>query len=144
ALPILSREIVTLLESDTLAHAIETFATTRLEEIVVLDNVGDLRGVISLSDLLHYSLPEHLLWMEDLSPIYQFQPFAEMLKSAGDTRVADVMRDEFITVSEEVPAIQLAKQFWSTKVRQLVIVSATGKLVGVVDLGEFCSRLFWE
>ncbi len=135
---------VTLLETDTLQKAIALFATSRSEELVVLDRSGDLRGVVALSDLLSFSLPEHLLWMEDLSPIYRFQPFADMLKSSGDTRIADVMREEFLRADRKAPAIQLAKLFLVHKARQLVITDADGKLAGVVELKDFCAKLFWE
>lgn len=133
----------TLLETDTVGHAIRTFATTKSEELPVLDNAGDLRGVLALTDLLNYSLPKHLLWMEDLSPIYQFQPFAEMLKTAEENKVADVMREEFVAVESDVPAVQLAKLFLVNKVSQLLI-TRDGKYAGVVELKSFCARLFWE
>ncbi len=131
-------------ETDTFREAIRMFATNRAVEFPVIDKAGDLRGVVSLGDLLKFCLPEHLLWMEDLSPIYRFQPFADMLKTSGDTRVADIMREEFISVDEKVPAIQLAKLFLVHKVPQLIITDSSGHLAGVVEIKEFTTRLFWE
>ena len=133
----------TLLETDSLAKAIRTFAVTRCAELVVLDGAGDLRGVIDLADILRYCLPEHLLWMEDLSPIYLFQPFSEVLRSAGETKVADVMREEFLTVDREVPAIQLAKLFMNHRLKQLIITDGR-HFAGVVEFKAFCAKLFWE
>ena len=141
---VMRENIPTLKETDPLRHAIAMFATSQAEEIPVLDREGDLRGVVALRDLLQFSLPEHLLWMEDLSPIYRFQPFADMLKSSGDTRIADVMREEFLKVDRDVPAIQLAKLFLVHHLRQLVITGKDGRLAGVVELKEFCAKLFWE
>ena len=143
AADVMSTPPAVLQETDTLGHAIRTFATTQSEELPVLDNSGDLRGVLALSDLLRYSLPKHLLWMENLTPIYQFQPFAEMLKTAEENKVADVMREDFITVEADVPAVQLAKLFLVDKVSQLMI-TRDGKYAGVVELKSFCARLFWE
>lgn len=133
----------TLLETDSLSHAIRTFAVTGISELVVLDAAGDLRGVIDLADILRYSLPEHLLWMEDLSPIYHFQPFTELLKSAGETKVADVMREEFLTADRGVPAIQLAKLFMNHRVKQLILTDGR-HFAGVVEFKAFCAKLFWE
>lgn len=141
---VMRQNVPTLKETDTLRHAIAMFATSHAEEIPVLDRDGDLRGVVSLADLLQFSLPEHLLWMEDLSSIYRFQPFADMLKNSADTHIADVMREEFLKVDREVPAIQLAKLFLVNRVRQLVITGKDGRLAGVVELKEFCAKLFWE
>lgn len=130
-------------ETDTLADAIRLFATTKCSELVVLDNEGDLRGALSLTDLLKYSLPEHLLWMDDLTPINRFQPFVDVLRTSGEARVADVMRDDVITVDKSVPAIQLAKLFTMHQLRQLAIID-NGKFAGVVELKSFCAQLFWE
>ncbi len=141
---VMRRDVLTLQESDTLEDAIVAFAQNKVEEIPVIDNVNDLRGVISLADILKLSLPEHLLWMEDLSSIYRFQPFSEMLKTAGETKIADFMREEFLKADENIPAIQLAKLFLMNGVRQIIITGSDGRLAGIADLGDFGAKLFWE
>ena len=133
-----------LQETDSLLDAIGKFATTRSEELPVIDNTGDLRGVLSLTDLLEYSLPAHLLWLEDLSPMYRLQPFSDMLKTAGETKVADVMREEFIRAETGDPAVKLAKVFLMEKVPRLLIVDESGKPAGVVTLEHFSAKLFWD
>lgn len=134
----------TLQETDSILGAIKKFATSRTGELPVIDNTGDLRGVLSLSDLLKYSLPQHLLWLEDLSPIYQLQPFSDMLKTADETKVADVMREEFTMAHINDPAVKLAKMFLMTNLSQLLIVDDDGKLAGRVTLKNFSAKLFWE
>lgn len=133
-----------LLEQDTLALAIRRFAETRAEQMAVLDDEGDLRGIIALEDILRYSLPEHMLWLDDLTPIYNFEPFADMLANAGETKVADVMREDFIKVSEDVPAVQLAKLFLTHHAAELLVVDRNGNLRGAVAMRDFCAKLFWE
>ena len=133
-----------LQETDSILDAVKKFATTRSSELPVIDNTGDLRGVFSLSDLLKYSLPEHLLWLEDLSPIYQLQPFSDMLKTADETKVADVMREEFTMANVNDPAVKLAKMFLQTNLSQLLIVDDEGKPAGRVTLKNFSAKLFWE
>ncbi len=133
-----------LQETDTLQQAISKLATSRSEELPVVDRDGDLRGVFSLTELLKFTLPEHLLWMEDLSPIDRFQPFSDLLKTSTDTKVADVMREEYLAVPETLPAIQLAKLFIVNSVRQMIILDQKGKLAGIVELKDFCGKLFWD
>lgn len=134
----------TLQETDSMLDAVKKFATSRIGELPVLDNTGDLRGILSLADLLKYSLPEHLLWLEDLSPIYQLQPFTDMLKTADETKVADIMREEYTSANINDPAVKLAKMFLMTNLSQLVIVDDQGKLAGRVTLKNFSAKLFWE
>jgi nitrogen PTS system EIIA component len=133
---------MTLLESDPISTAIDAFATKKVLDIPVIDHEGDIRGVIAIEDILRHSLPEHLLWMDDLSPILRFQPFAETLKTEKETKIADFMKEEFISVDETVPAIQIAKIFLMNNVRQ-VIVTSDGKLAGVVNINGFITKLFW-
>jgi PTS system nitrogen regulatory IIA component len=133
---------VVLFEHETLEKAIETFAIHGVLDIPVVDQDNDIRGALSLEDILRFSLPEHLLWMNDLSPILDFQPFAEMLKSERETKIADIMREEVVTVAEALPAIQLAKMFIMENLRQ-IIVSRDGKFAGVVNLHSFTTKLFW-
>ena len=141
---VMRTDFTPLHETDTIREAIDIFATTQSASLPVIDSVGDLRGVLSLKDVLNYTLPEHLLWMENLSPIYRFQPFVDLLKSASDTRVSDIMQELGEPVSEDVPAIQLAKLFLAQETAQLIITDANGRLAGLVSLREFCAKFFWE
>ncbi|MBO4632774.1 MAG: PTS sugar transporter subunit IIA [Lentisphaeria bacterium] len=133
-----------LQETDSILDAVKKFAVSRTEELPVVDNTGDLRGVLSLADLLKYSLPEHLLWLEDLSPMYGLQPFSDMLKTADETKVADIMREEFIQASVDDPAVKLAKIFLMNQLPQLIIVDASGRPAGMVTLKNFSAKLFWD
>ena len=74
---------------------------------------------------------------------YRFGTKDRLLKTAEENKVADVMREDFITVEADVPAVQLAKLFLVDKVSQLMI-TRDGKYAGVVELKSFCARLFWE
>ncbi|MDF7824284.1 PTS sugar transporter subunit IIA [Pontiellaceae bacterium B12227] len=133
---------VTLDEGDTLAHAIHAFCSNRIMDIPIVDSDGDLRGVIAIEDLLGQSLPQHLLWMEDLSPIENFEPFAELLRKDAETKVADFMHDEFTAISPDLPAIQLAKIFLMQKIRQVQVIDGR-RFLGVVNLDSFSSQIFW-
>ena len=142
AADVMDADPVTLLESDSLNTAISTLCSRRLLDIPVIDEEGDLRGVIGMEDLLRQSLPQHLLWMEDLTPILRFEPFADMIKKDNETKLADFMSEEFISVTPETPAVQLAKVFLMSQARQIQVLDGR-HLVGVVSLGGFSTKLFW-
>ena len=133
-----------LQETDSILDAVKKFAMTRSEELPVVDNTGDMRGILSMADLLKYSLPEHLIWLEDMSPIYELQPFSDMLKTADENKVADIMREEFTMAQIDDPAVVLAKTFLQTNLPQLIIVDADGKPAGMVTLKNFAAKLFWD
>ena len=122
AASIMNRNPIILDEGDTLGNAIHAFCANRIMDIPIVDDEGDLRGVIAIEDLLGQSLPQHLLWMEDLSPIENFEPFAELLRKDSETKVADFMHDKYVAIPPDMPAIQLAKIFLMQKVRQIQVI----------------------
>ena len=67
-----------------------------------------------------------------------------MLKTADETKVADVMREDFTQASIDAPAVELAKIFLISKLSQLIIVDADGKPAGMVTLKNFSAKLFWD
>jgi len=142
AADIMNARPLTLKESDTLRTAITALCSRRLLDISVVDDQGDLRGVICMEDLLSQSLPQHLLWMEDLSPILRFEPFAEMMKKDNETKLADFMHEDYVSVSPDTPAVQLAKIFIMKHTRQIQVLEGR-RLVGVVSLAGFTTKLFW-
>ncbi|MBN1268438.1 MAG: PTS sugar transporter subunit IIA [Kiritimatiellae bacterium] len=138
----MDRNPLTLSEGDTLARTIEAFCTHRVTDIPVVDEEHDLRGVVAIEDILHMSLPRHLLWMEDLTSILRFEPFAEVLRKDSETKVADFMREKYASIQPDTPAIQLARIFLMRNVRQILVLDGR-RLVGVVNLDSFIAQLFW-
>lgn len=141
---VMRENVRTMLDTDTLLEAINAFSTSNAEEFPVIDAKGNIRGIVSLTDLLRQCMPEHMLWMEDLSSIYKMQPFAAMLENACTTQLSKVMNQDFITVGEDVPAVQLAKLFLTDNIRCLIVTDRNGKISGIVKLKEFCAKFFWE
>ncbi len=133
----------TVRESDTLGTAIEALCRTTVTDLPVVDEEGDLRGILASEDLLRLSLPEHLLWMEDLSSIRDFQPFADLLRREGETRVADVMRESPIKVAPDTPAIEVARIFLRHPGLRMILVLQGRRFLGTINVHTFVAELFW-
>ncbi|UCG57555.1 MAG: PTS sugar transporter subunit IIA [Phycisphaerales bacterium] len=134
---------VKLSEHDTLERAIDLFVRYRLNELPVLDKDGDLIGVVSTQELLHVCLPEYILWMEDLTPIMNFEPFAEILRKESQTWLTEIMTSEYATVQVDEPAVQVAKQITRERTRWAYVLQGK-RLVGVVSLETFLNKILRE
>ena len=143
AADIMSRDVVRLRERDTLERAVDTLVEHGIVDVPVVDEEGDLVGVVSAYELLRVCLPDYILWMEDLSPVLNFEPFAEVFKKEGKTWLTDVMSLDYPTVAEDVPAIQVAKEITRRGARQVFVVAGR-KLVGVITLQDFVNKLLRE
>ncbi len=134
---------VKLQEHDTLERAIDLFVHYGLNELPVVDKDDELIGVVTTYELLRVCLPDYILWMEDLTPVLNFQPFAAILRKESKTWLAEIMTSEYATVQETSPAVQVAKEITRQRTDQAYVIRGR-KLVGVVSLGTFLSKILRE
>ena len=128
--------------TDTLSDAIDTFCLLGVNELPVVDADGDLVGIVTQDELIRICLPEYITWMEDLSPILNFQPFAEILRRESSLPVLEILlfSDRYATVEEENPAIQVAKVMMRRDVRQVYVLRER-RLVGVISIQDFIYKV---
>ena len=134
---------VKLQENDTLAKAIDLFVQYGRIDLPVVDNEDELVGVVTNYELLKVCLPDYILWMDDLTPILNFEPFAEVLRNESRTWLADIMTSDYATCEVNKPAIQIAKEMTRWRVDHAYILDGS-KLVGVVSLEQFMRQILRE
>ena len=134
---------IKLHEDDTLKRAIDLFVSHKITDLAVVDNDNELIGVVTTYELLQVCLPDYILWMDDLSPILNFEPFAEILRKESSTWLVDIMTDEYAIVAEDAPAIQIAKEITRHHTDHAYVVRDR-KLIGVVSLSSFLNKILRE
>ncbi len=132
-----------LQENDTLENALDLFVRENVAELPVVDRDGELIGVVTTHEFLRVCLPDYILWMEDLTPILNFEPFAEILRKESNTWLAEIMTAEYATVREDAPAVQVAKEITRRNTEHAYVVRGK-KLVGVVALNAFLNKILRE
>lgn len=131
-----------LYTSDSLCIAIDLFCREGIGEYPVIDCDGELIGIVSEDELIRLCLPEYITWMEDLSPILNFEPFAQVLRHERNMPVMEIMKfdEHYATVDESTPAIQVAKIMMRRDVRQ-VFVLRDKKLMGIISIQDFIKKV---
>lgn len=140
---IMTRNTVAVQDSDTLEHAVDMLVKNNITELPVVDKDGDLVGMVSEDELLRVCLPDHILWMDDLSPIVNFEPFAEVLRNEHKTWLAEIMSLDYATVQENAPAIEVARELRRRTTREVFVLRGK-KLVGVISLQDFINKVLRE
>lgn len=128
--------------NDNLFQAIDLFCKEDIGEYPVVDDDGDLVGIVSEDELIRLCLPEYITWIEDLSPILNFEPFAEILRHEKYMPVMDIMAfaESYATVDESTPAIQVAKVMMRRDVRQVFVVRSN-KLMGIISINDLIRKV---
>ena len=131
-----------LRDTDSLYSAIDLFCREGVIELPVVDADGDLVGIVSEEELIRLCLPEYITWVEDLSPILNFEPFAEILRREATMPVMEIMvlADRYATVDGATPAIQVAKVMMRRDVRQVLVVDDK-KLLGIISIQDLIQKV---
>jgi len=109
----------------------------------VVDKEDELIGVVTTYELLRVCMPDYILWMDDLTPILNFEPFAGVLRNESKTWLTEIMTSEFATVQAESPAIQVAKELTRYRADHAYVLQGK-KLVGVISLESFLRKVLRE
>ena len=118
---VMTRQIVTVREDASVDEVCELLLRYRISGIPVMNEQGELAGIVTEYDLLS------LLYSAELEP----------------RSVSEVLSPEVVTVDEEEPLIDVAELFLRKGLRRLPVVSQ-GKLTGVIsrrDLVRFIRDL---
>jgi CBS domain-containing protein len=140
---IMNRDVVLVRETDPLEKAIDTFVDKDMVVLPVVDRDGELVGVVTAAELMRVCLPDYILWMDDLSPILNFEPFAQVLRNESKTWLAEIMRFDHAVVSVDAPAIDVAKELTKRGCREAFVLNGK-KLVGVITLRDFLNKVLRE
>jgi CBS domain-containing protein len=135
---IMHPNVVTVTDTMDLREAAKIFVEERISGAPVLDELGNLVGVLSQSDLVEYELAtERELTVE--APFYR-QPYDESLDPSrgfqiealpADT-VKDVMTPYLITVEEGTPIREVAARMAECGIHRVIVVDADQQIRGIV------------
>lgn len=128
---------------ESLKGAIDRFVREGRDELPVVDGDGDIIGVVSARALLKICLPDYLLWMGDLSPIVNFEPFIDVLRGEASSSLEDLLDDGFSALQLGDPAISAVGAF-TRKNASVCYVLDGRRLRGVVTLNGFLNKIFRE
>ena len=124
----------------SLQEAIEILAEKKISGLPVVNENGQLVGVISETDLTWQATgvdaPPYIMFLD--SVIYLQNPLKhneEIHKALGQT-VKDAMSDRPATVKASQPVREAAKMMHEKKVRRLPVIDDDSKLVGIITQGD--------
>jgi CBS domain-containing protein len=137
---VMTRDVITLSPSDTVATAARTLADRGIGAAPVLDDDGRLVGLLRDEDLivseanLHVPTVISFLDLEIVLPSEK-RRFEEELRKAVGATVADVMTTEFRTVAPTDSIEDLATEMHDSDLTHVPVVEGD-RLVGIVARGD--------
>ena len=137
---IMTTELITVSPKTSLQEAIQIIADRKISGLPVVDDEGQLVGIISETDLTWQATgveaPPYVMFLD--SVIYLQNPAKhnqEVHKALGQT-VAEAMSEKPTTIKGDLLVREAARIMHEKKVRRLPVVDDNDKLIGIITQGD--------
>jgi CBS domain-containing protein len=141
AIDVMVRDVVTVRPDTDVAEAIKLLAEHDVSALPVLDDAGNLVGMLSEADLIQRveigTEKRRPWWQEAMTGASTLA--ADFAKSHGK-KVGEVMATGVISVSEDTPLSEIAALFERRRIKRVPVVK-DGKLVGIVSRANLIQAL---
>lgn len=141
----MTREPVVVRTETPLNEAIQILAERRISGLPVVDDAGQLVGIISETDLMWRETgvtpPAYIMFLD--SVIYLQNPAKherELHKALGQT-VGEVMSSDPISISPDKPLKEAAQIMHEKEVRRLPVVDDVGQVIGILTRGDIVQAM---
>lgn len=136
----MTRDPVVVRTETPLNEAIQIMAERRISGLPVVDDAGQLVGIISETDLMWQETgvtpPAYIMFLD--SVIYLQNPAKherELHKALGQT-VGEVMSSNPISIAPDKPLKEAAQIMNEKEVRRLPVVDDAGQVIGILTRGD--------
>jgi len=136
---IMTAEVISVRPSDTIAQAIQLMPQNRISGLPVMDDAGELCGIVSEGDLLRRAetstARRRARWLELLLPPGRL---ADEYVHTHGRRIDEVMTDKVATVTEDVAVETVVTMMEQSGIKRVPVVRG-GKVVGIVTRANLLS-----
>ncbi len=140
---LMTRDVAVVHPETSLLQAVKLMAQRRISGMPVLDSDGKIVGMISEGDLVrwHEGYSERQArWLDMLAEGFQLAPaFLDGIREQN-RKVKTVMSPGAITVTEDVPARDIAHMMYSKNIKRVPVLR-DGTLVGIVARSDLVRAL---
>ncbi len=133
---IMTTEIVTVKKETTIRDLAELFTSRRIGSIPVVDDDGNLIGIVSESDLIeqdkNFHIPTVISLFDWIIYLESETKFEKELRKMTAQTVGDIYTKDVETVSLDTPVSDIADIMSRKKIHSLPVVEGK-KMVGIVS-----------
>ncbi len=141
AIDVMVRDVVTVRPDTDVADAIKLLAEHDVSALPVVDEQGNLIGILSEADLVHRveigTEKRRPWWLEAVTGA---STLAEEFAKSHGKEVGEIMTSDVVSVSEDTPLAEIAALFERKRIKRVPVVK-DGKLVGVVSQSNLIQAL---
>ncbi|HDS46034.1 MAG TPA: CBS domain-containing protein [Methanomicrobia archaeon] len=145
---IMTRDVITVQETDSVLEVAQVFRTKKVAGAPVLNERAELVGVVSEADILKlldtYRWYTPILTTLELLQLHQKEPrdIQQDIEKAGATQIREIMSKDPETVSPDTVIDDAAQIMYLTGFNRLPVLDESGALVGIVTRADILASLY--
>jgi CBS domain-containing protein len=125
---------------DRIREVASVMCFNKISGMPVVDEGNRIVGVISEKDILHGMFPKLQDIMENPA-LLDFESLERDYKDVVNLKVSELMSTRVFTVEPDMPVLKAASIMFRNRIRRIP-VSDSGRLVGIVSLGDVHKAIF--
>lgn len=133
---IMTRDVHTVTESTPIEKLAEAFTEKRVGGFPVLDEEGNLVGVVTEGDLIHQNqklhIPTAVAIFDSVIYLGSSKRLEEEIRRLAATRVGEIMTRDPVTVREDTPVSEIAAIMAEKDAYTVPVLGEGGRVVGVI------------
>jgi CBS domain-containing protein len=144
---IMTTEVITISPETEIAQAAKLLLTNRINGVPVVNDAGELVGILCQSDLIiqqkNIPIPSLFTFLDGYIPLTSSKKLDEEVEKIAATKAGDAMTADPVTVSPDTGIDKLAALMVEKSYHTLPVVDA-GKLVGILGKEDVLKTLISE
>ena len=132
---IMTKEVISVTPETEIAQAAKLLLTNRINGVPVINDAGELVGILCQSDLIiqqkNIPIPSLFTLLDGFIPLTSSKKLDKEVEKIAATKVADAMTPDPVTVNSDTGIEEIAALMVEKNYHTLPVVDAN-KLVGIV------------
>ena len=131
---LMTRDVAVVHPETSLLEAVKLMAGRRISGVPVVDDAGTVIGMLSEGDLVRWHegyTEREARWLDMLAEGFELAPAFLQAIQEQHRKVKSVMSSGATTVTEDVPAREVANLMYEKNIKRVPVVR-DGRLVGIV------------
>ena len=141
---IMQKEVISITPETEITRAVEILLTNHINGVPVVDEDGNLKGILCQSDLIfqqkNISLPPILTFLDSIIPLASSKKLEHELEKMAAVTVAQAMVKDPVTVTPDAPVSDIAALMVEKHFHTIPVVQED-KVVGIVGKEDVLKTL---
>ncbi len=144
---IMTQEVISISPETEIAQAAKLLLTNRINGVPVINDAGELVGILCQSDLIiqqkNIPIPSLFTLLDGFIPLTSSKKLDKEVEKIAATKVADAMTPDPVTVNSDTGIEEIAALMVEKNYHTLPVVDAN-KMVGIVGKVDVLRTLISE